>query len=135
MGEWGLAIKVSGGAEGSSVKKIDAKTKGQIAKILPRLATATEVASSLAAINKLLAKGGYDWHDLTSLLNSGGDGLLFTEADATEIYRRGEASGREQARQEQPEKGADLPAGPRPGFMNDGSPGQPAPGNSPREAR
>jgi hypothetical protein len=38
-------------------------------------------------------------------------------------------------RQEQPEKGADLPAGPRPGFMNEGGPGQPAPGNSPREAR
>jgi hypothetical protein len=38
-------------------------------------------------------------------------------------------------REEQPEKGADLPAGPRPGFMSEGSPGQPPPGNSPREAR
>jgi hypothetical protein len=38
-------------------------------------------------------------------------------------------------RQEEAKTGADLPAGPRPGLMNEGSPGQPAPGNSPREAR
>jgi hypothetical protein len=29
----------------------------------------------------------------------------------------------------------DLPAGPRPGFSDDITPGQPSPGNSPREAR
>jgi hypothetical protein len=38
-------------------------------------------------------------------------------------------------RQEQPAKGADLPSGPRPGFLNEASPGQPAPGNAPQEAR
>jgi hypothetical protein len=34
-----------------------------------------------------------------------------------------------------PEKGPDLISGPRPGMMSEGSTGQPAPGNSPREAR
>jgi hypothetical protein len=36
---------------------------------------------------------------------------------------------------DQPKTGADLPAGPRPGVTSETSPGQPAPGNSPREAR
>jgi hypothetical protein len=38
-------------------------------------------------------------------------------------------------REEQPKTGADLPAGPRPGFMSETSPGQPPPGNGPREGR
>jgi hypothetical protein len=38
-------------------------------------------------------------------------------------------------REQQPKTGADLPAGPRPGLMSEGSPGQPAVGNSPQEAR
>jgi hypothetical protein len=38
-------------------------------------------------------------------------------------------------RDQQPKAGPDLPAGPRPGLMSEGSPGQPPPGNSPREAR
>ena len=38
-------------------------------------------------------------------------------------------------RDQQPKTGPDLPSGPRPGAMADGSPGQPAPGNAPREGR
>ena len=38
-------------------------------------------------------------------------------------------------RQQQPKEGADLPAGPRPGALDEVSPGQPAPGSAPREAR
>ena len=38
-------------------------------------------------------------------------------------------------RQQQPKEGADLPAGPRPGAMDEVSPGQPQPGSAPREAR
>jgi hypothetical protein len=38
-------------------------------------------------------------------------------------------------RDQQPKAGADLPSGPRPGMMNEGSQGQPPPGNGPREAR
>jgi hypothetical protein len=38
-------------------------------------------------------------------------------------------------RQQQPKEGTDLPAGPRPGALDEASPGQPPPGNSPREAR
>lgn len=38
-------------------------------------------------------------------------------------------------RQQQPKEGTDLPAGPRPGFMDEASPGQPPPGSAPREAR
>lgn len=36
---------------------------------------------------------------------------------------------------DQPKTGADLPSGPRPGVTDEVSPGQPSPGNSPREAR
>jgi hypothetical protein len=36
---------------------------------------------------------------------------------------------------DQPKAGADLPAGPRPGVSDAGSPGQPGPGTSPSEAR
>jgi hypothetical protein len=38
-------------------------------------------------------------------------------------------------RDQEPKQGSDLPSGPRPGFMSEGSPGQPPPGNSPREGR
>jgi hypothetical protein len=38
-------------------------------------------------------------------------------------------------RQQQPKEGPDLPAGPRPGAMDEVSPGQPAPGTGPREGR
>ena len=38
-------------------------------------------------------------------------------------------------RQNQPKEGSDLPAGPRPGVMDEASPGQPPPGSSPREGR
>jgi hypothetical protein len=38
-------------------------------------------------------------------------------------------------REDKATTGTDLPSGPRPGFMAEGSPGQPPPGNSPREAR
>jgi hypothetical protein len=38
-------------------------------------------------------------------------------------------------REDKAKTGADLPTGPRPGAMDEGSPGQPAPGNSPREGR
>jgi hypothetical protein len=38
-------------------------------------------------------------------------------------------------RQQQLKEGADLPAGPRPGAMDEVSPGQPSPGSAPREAR
>jgi hypothetical protein len=41
----------------------------------------------------------------------------------------------EELRESQPKTGADLPSGPRPGVMSEISPGQPALGNSPREAR
>jgi hypothetical protein len=38
-------------------------------------------------------------------------------------------------REQQPRTRADLPAGPRPGFLNDNSSGQPPAGNGPREGR
>jgi hypothetical protein len=38
-------------------------------------------------------------------------------------------------RQDERKTGSDLPSGPRPGLMNEAATGQPAPGNSPREAR
>jgi hypothetical protein len=38
-------------------------------------------------------------------------------------------------RQQQPKTAPDLPGGPRPGATNEASPGQPAPGSSPQEAR
>jgi hypothetical protein len=38
-------------------------------------------------------------------------------------------------RQHQPKTAPDLPGGPRPGATSEASPGQPAPGNSPQEAR
>jgi hypothetical protein len=38
-------------------------------------------------------------------------------------------------REDQPKTEADLPAGPRPGLMSEISPGQPPPGNGPREGR
>jgi hypothetical protein len=38
-------------------------------------------------------------------------------------------------RDQQPKNGTDLPGGPRPGATSEGSPGQPAPGVSPQEAR
>jgi hypothetical protein len=38
-------------------------------------------------------------------------------------------------RKEQAKTGADLPSGPRPGATGEASPGQPAPGNAPREGR
>jgi hypothetical protein len=38
-------------------------------------------------------------------------------------------------RDQKTKEGPDLPSGPRPGGMAEGSPGQPPPGNSPREAR
>jgi hypothetical protein len=81
---------------------MDNKTKERIAKILPRLATPSEVASSVEGIKKILKAGGYDWHDLTADLFTPSD-KVFTEADALEIYRRGQIDGREQARNEKPE--------------------------------
>jgi len=80
---------------------MDNKTKERIAKILPRLATQTEIASSVEGIAKILKAAGYDWHDLTAELFTPSD-RVFTEADALEIYRRGQADGREQARKEKP---------------------------------
>jgi cytochrome c5 len=38
-------------------------------------------------------------------------------------------------RQDKAKEGTDLPAGPRPGAMDEVSPGQPPPGSAPREAR
>jgi hypothetical protein len=38
-------------------------------------------------------------------------------------------------REQQPKTGTDLPAGPRPGFLDDLSSGQPPPGNAPWEGR
>jgi hypothetical protein len=38
-------------------------------------------------------------------------------------------------RQQQPRTAPDLPVGPRPGAMDEASPGQPPSGSSPREAR
>lgn len=82
--------------------KIDPKTKERIAKILPRLATTTEIPTSVAFIHKILRDGGYDWHDLVADMLTPND-KVFSEADALEIYRRGEAEGREQARKEKPQ--------------------------------
>jgi hypothetical protein len=81
---------------------MDNKTKERIAKILPRLATPSEIASSVEGIQKILKAGGYDWHDLTADLFTPSD-KVFTEADALEIYRRGQIDGREQARREKPQ--------------------------------
>lgn len=88
------------------MKTIDPKTKERISKILPRLATATEIPSSVAFIHKLLKDGGYDWHDLVSEMLTPND-KVFSEADALEIYRRGEADGRAQARKEKPQPAAE----------------------------
>lgn len=53
-------------------------------------------------IHKLLMAGGYDWHDLVAEMLTPND-KVFSEADALEIYRRGQADGREQARREKPD--------------------------------
>src|SRR5262252_4028678 len=84
------------------MKSIDPKTKDRLAKILPRLATPSERPSSIEFIHKILTDGGYDWHDLTEELFTSND-KVFSEADALEIYRRGQADGREQARKEKPD--------------------------------
>ena len=88
------------------MKSIDNKTKDRIAKIIPRLATAEEIPSSVGMIHKLLTDGGYDWHDLVAEMLTPSD-KVFSEADALEIYRRGQAAGREEARQEAPWQGED----------------------------
>ena len=84
------------------MRTIDPKTRENSAKILPRLATPSERVSSVEFLHKLLTDGGYDWHDLVSEMLTPND-KVFSEADALEIYRRGEAAGREQARKEKPQ--------------------------------